>query len=78
MLPHLLHPRSQSFWILCFGQLNLFRNWGPARRVGSPKDQFRALDFEFYAALGTNALQLHNAERYAPCAMRYAARTPYA
>jgi hypothetical protein len=26
---------------------NLFRNLGPARRVGSPQDQFRASDLEF-------------------------------
>jgi hypothetical protein len=31
-----------KIWIL-----DLFRNWGPARRVGSPQDQFRASDFEF-------------------------------
>ncbi len=30
-----------------FENLDLFRNWGPARRVGSPEDQFRYSDFGF-------------------------------
>ena len=38
--------------VRCFGHLdlgnsNLFRNWGPAWRVGSPEDQFRYSDFGF-------------------------------
>jgi hypothetical protein len=40
-------PRSLDFEeLLGFGNsdfehLDLFQNWGPARRVGSPEDQFR-------------------------------------
>ena len=32
----------------------MFRNWGPARRVGSPEDQFRASDFGFSSTMGPN------------------------
>ena len=34
-----------------FENLDLFRNWGPARRVGSPEDQFRYSNFGFNAPL---------------------------
>jgi hypothetical protein len=40
-----------------FENLNLFRNWGPARRVGSPKDQFRYsnLGFEMSHSRSSNS-----------------------